>query len=944
MPTEGAVVVSVLRSAVVHSVLRKLWEFISRHADLWRNADQYVKDIKSELECMKDLLRRANESTKEPWLKDLREVAYDIEDVIDCFEHGLQKGHKNPVEIIRNLFNRHDVATRIKNIKRELQEVLDREKKYTTNNGAGISSRHNVSEVMEDPRDSSPEISIDNPVGIEDSIKELVDWLREGRLVGTPRIEDWVIVTTTRSRKVTAYDHVYEVKPLQSDDAENLLRESVFSPNHGPIPPHLSHERILGKCEGLPLAIVKIGHLLRQKGANVIEWDKVADDYLNELVDYSMIQVAERSYCGKVKSYKVHPLMRKFFVLKAKEQNFYVFSTERQAASNSTVKIRRLSISGDDMNGSQDLSYVRSCFAFKANQSLVEGLWSKFKYLRVLDLENAPLKKFPPSLVKLKLLRYLSLANTDINSLPKTIRKLKIMQVLNLKGTLISQLPEEILELKQLRHLLMYSRSSAAATPCFDDVQAVRVPRRVGRLVALQKLSLMQVNGDQDDIVLRELGNLTQLRRLGVAGLRREDGWKICSSIQQMKNLNSLSVKSRNVDETLELEHQFSSPPTHLQRLHLQGRSLKLPGWILNLRHLTCLTLGWSDLKHDPFQEFDALPALEELTLLKAYGGNKLDCIQSGNGRGFPNLKLLSLNGLHRLETIHLVEGAMPNLQKIIIKSCMKLCLSTSSSALISPQMCNFEVVFALRLLHFVRYRATEAIATDFWWLKEREKKIAVADQEGNERDSAIWVKRKEKRSLQSLIERETNGRKKAPQLCDLGETEGEKKIAVADQDLKPACHLSPLSHLSISRPEKDRSLVSNPKPDFFKFKARGDMTDSQVNKRRDEKKKKKTHITLKKSGFGFDTRLQSSSGRQRERCEIRRRLEVSISDCNLLFSFRFTQIAELGNFFLPFVSLSISDCKLLFSFRFTQIAESLSFPSRSVTAIFFSPSVSPKS
>ena len=31
----------------------------------------------------------------------------------------------------------------------------------------------------------------------------------------------------------------------------------------------------------------------------------------------------------------------------------------------------------------------------------------------------------------------------------------------------------------------------------------------------------------------------------------------------------------------------------------------------------------------------------------------------------------------------------------------------------------------------------------------------------------------------------------------------------------------------------------------------------------------------------------------------------LSISDYNLLFSFRFTQIAELGDFFLPFVSLS---------------------------------------
>lgn len=180
-----------IEGALVGLVLRKLWGFISRHAALFCNVDEDVKEVMSELESMRYLLHRANESTKEPWLKDLREVAYDIEDVIDCFEHGLQKGHKNPVEIIRNLINRHDVATRIKNIKKELQGILDRKEKYSSNNGASSSSQHHVSEVLEDPRDSSPEISTDNPVGIDESIKELVDWLRDGRLVGMPRIKDW---------------------------------------------------------------------------------------------------------------------------------------------------------------------------------------------------------------------------------------------------------------------------------------------------------------------------------------------------------------------------------------------------------------------------------------------------------------------------------------------------------------------------------------------------------------------------------------------------------------------------------------------------------------------------------------------------------------------------------------------------------------------------------
>ncbi|RWR82045.1 disease resistance protein RPM1-like protein [Cinnamomum micranthum f. kanehirae] len=549
-----------------------------------------------------------------------------------------------------------------------------------------------------------------------------------------------IIVTTTRINTVEAYDRVCQVEPLLAPHDYLLFIKKAFPPaNLEEVPPQLDELawKISARCEGLPLAIVTIGNLLRNKGADVREWEKVftssfdgcramstltfsyramphhlkpflmylgvfpegqlikrmrlirlwiaegfleeneegtmeeiANEYLNELIGHSVIQVAERSNCGRVKSCKVHPLMLSFIVSKAKEQNFYVFSTKRYGAS-SNAKIRRLSISGDDTNGSHgsDLSHVRSFFAFGTSQFRMEQLCSKFRCLRVLDLESAPLTDLPKSLAELIFLRYLSLANTRIRSLPNTIEKLEHMQVLNLKGTGICELPDQILKLKKLRHLLAYSY--AGGVPSFDCIQAVRVPRGIGSLTALQKLSVIQANGENG--IISELGKLTQLRRLGIVGIRNADGQSICSSIAQMTNLNSFSAKSTNASELLNLDYHFSPPP-NLQRVYLRGRLMMLPSWICTLQQLTRLTLGWSDLEKDPFQELHVLGSLKELTFLEAYGGNSLYCRPSGKGKGgFPNLILLCLDGLPWLQYIQLEKGAMPKLQKMIIGRCINL-------------------------------------------------------------------------------------------------------------------------------------------------------------------------------------------------------------------------------------------------------------------------------
>ncbi|XXG65495.1 hypothetical protein AAC387_Pa05g3179 [Persea americana] len=839
----------------VSFILQKLDAFFNEHADRLRKADQDVGDIRSELASMQYFLRQADESTKEPWLKDIREEAYDIEDVLDEFALRLQRHHGNRVaEWVGNLKNRHNAATQIRDIKERLHRIWDRTNRYSG------SCHHPKSEEMEDPRDSSLHIKRDEIVGIEDSIQELVGWWTDNRsltlqltsVVGMSgsgktvlvkqvydnqrvkelfhcrawikvprsccatddllklivdefynetgrqrvqapeRIESmnrlrlgdalqdllnrkryvlvldgvWrvdalseiknalpchgngsrIIVTTTHMDTVEAYDRVFQVEPLRAPHNYQLFIKKAFpAANLEEVPPQLDDDlvwKIVDRCEELPLAIVTIGNLLRNKGADVREWEKVltssfggsramstltfsyrsmpyhlkpflmylgvfpegqlinrmrlirlwiaegfieenedgtmeeiADQYLNELIGHSMIQVAERSNYGRVKSCKVHPLMLSFIVSKAKEHNFYVFSTKRYGASSSSsnAKIRRLSISGDDTNGSHDadLSHVRSFFAFGTSQRRMEQLCTRFQFVRVLDLESAPLTDLPESLAELIFLRYLSLAKTGITSLPKTIEKLEHIQVLNLKGTSIVELPDQILKLKKLRHLLAYTYNYKDV-PSFHCIQAVRVPRGIGSLTALQKLSVIQAN--EENGIISELGNLKQLRRLGIVGLRHVDGQSICSSIAQMTNLNSFSARSANASELLNLHCQYFSPPRNLQRVYLRGPLGKLPSWICTLQQLTRLTLGWSYLEKDPFLELHVLGSLKELTLLEAYVGNSLYCGPSGKGReGFPNLKSLSLDGLLGLEIIQLENGAMPKLEKMIIGRCEKL-------------------------------------------------------------------------------------------------------------------------------------------------------------------------------------------------------------------------------------------------------------------------------
>ncbi|KAJ6800073.1 disease resistance protein RPM1-like [Iris pallida] len=393
--------------------------------------------------------------------------------------------------------------------------------------------------------------------------------------------------------------------------------------------------------------------------------ENVAESYLNDLIDRSMVQVAEHYDHGRVRSCRVHDLIHAIARLKSKEENFSTTLVTRNSQVHE--RIRRLSIHNNDEDLKDiSLSHVRALFIFGANSLLFSSIrnqFHRFRLLKVLDLQGAPIEKFPIEFGKLLHLRYLSLRNTKIRKLSKSIGKLQNLEILDLKGTYVSELPKGILKLRKLRHLLAYHYYTGRL-PSFYYSNGVKLPEGIGRLKKLQKLTYLAANEDSN--IVKELGNLTKLKRLGVMKLRSKDGANLCSSIEKMKSLLSFSVQSIRTDEILDLK-SLSSPPPVLQGLSLRGPLQTLPHWISSLNNLVRMRLRWSRLKEGSLGPLQSLPNLVELTLIHAYDGFKLHC-QRG---GFKKLQILDLEQLMNLKFV-IVEGAMPNLRKMYIRGCLQ--------------------------------------------------------------------------------------------------------------------------------------------------------------------------------------------------------------------------------------------------------------------------------
>jgi len=136
---------------------------------------------------------------------------------------------------------------------------------------------------------------------------------------------------------------------------------------------------------------------VKEERGNTLE--EVAEGYLTELIHRSLVIVSSLSIDGKAKRCRVHDLVRDMILEKNEDLNFCKYITEDGKSSLRGI-IRRLSITttSNDFMARVESSHVRSLHFFRKEGSLIcstEGIPTKYKLLKVVDYESAPLFEVP---------------------------------------------------------------------------------------------------------------------------------------------------------------------------------------------------------------------------------------------------------------------------------------------------------------------------------------------------------------------------------------------------------------------------------------------------------------------------------------------------------------------------------------------------------------------
>ncbi|XP_030474452.2 disease resistance protein RPM1-like [Syzygium oleosum] len=473
------------------------------------------------------------------------------------------------------------------------------------------------------------------------------------------RIDEWELVRRSLGTEID-----------RNDQLKNLKRVLLLSFNDLPYYLKSCYLHLSLFPEGRPIKRKRLirlwiaeGFVEKKEGKTL---EEAAKDYFVELLNRSLIEVAARRSDGTVKYCCIHDFLREIVTLKSTNQGFAEIAKEENREW--PDKVRRLSLQKNlqALQQNWSMSQLRSLYMFGIERSFMNKvLASDMKLLNVLDMQAAPLTRFPAQVADWCYLRYLSFRHTEVSTVPSSIGKLQNLETLDLKHTKVTELPVEILKLRRLRHLLVYRYKYISYSSVKFGFKALR---GIGALQYLQKLCFMEADDESSSSVTRELGMLTQLDRLAILKFRKEDGRDLCLSISKLTRLRSLAVHSVDNDEIIDLQH-LSSPPPFLQRIYLRGRLGALPHWLPSLSSLMRLHLSCSRLKDDPLVSLQNLPNLVHLELSEVYQGSSLFF----KAKAFKKLRILGLDLFDELRCVDVEKGAMPFLERLIIQRCKLL-------------------------------------------------------------------------------------------------------------------------------------------------------------------------------------------------------------------------------------------------------------------------------
>ncbi|OMO94806.1 Disease resistance protein [Corchorus capsularis] len=423
--------------------------------------------------------------------------------------------------------------------------------------------------------------------------------------------------------------------------------------------------------EDLPIPTHKLFRLWIAEGLIPQQGERMedaAEDYLNELIERNMVQVAKLSVNERVKQCRLHDLLRDLSISKAKAENFHEIqgsqnvhpsARSRRQAIYSTFNwrqhkhpnphLRSLLLFRVDHHKSQ-VNYYRND-PYKMEVSDLEYIGKNFKLLKVLELEGIPCTTIPSIIGLLIHLKYLGLKETNLQELSSAIGSLRSLQTLDIAANLhLLTIPNVIWKLKRLRHLYMCGHKYGG-------------PLRIDTLQHLQAVSEINVQRWMQN----DPANLTSLRKLGIRGNFSLNATQIFNSIMALVQLESLYLRTEEADFPSLTQ---LSALQNLVKLHMRGTIRQLPSPQQFPPNLCQLTLEHTHLQQESVGILEKLPRLLILRLkARSYDGEKMEISVSG----FPQLEVLELVSLESLEELNLEEGGVLRLRSFRIIKCEKL-------------------------------------------------------------------------------------------------------------------------------------------------------------------------------------------------------------------------------------------------------------------------------
>ena len=538
------------------------------------------------------------------------------------------------------------------------------------------------------------------------------------------------LLLTTRDANVAsvadAHTTPFQMQLLSKPQSWDLFyREAFGVAKDKSYPPDLMElgEKIVKKCQGLPLAIVILAGLL--KNTPYTEWKKAHDDvsaYLSKKDHVGVMEMLNLSYISLPHYLKPCFLYlslfpenyviskRKLlllwiaegFVLRQNQQSMKSMAEDSldELIQRNLIQVVRISVNARVMECRVHY-YVRDLAIRKAKEqnfigtnadplsastssslssykSRRQSIYSDFEryaaiehstpYLRSLlffNLGHGTSRTLQLEFIGkcFKVLRVLDLEGLEIKSLPSIVGKLIHLRYLGLRLMGVKMLPSSIGNLRSLQTL--------------DVKNLKQVPNVIRKMINLR---YVYIEGQEDDVPLKidTLQNLRILSGISFKQWSQNDSSKLTcleklklearcdiereefsNSIARLLNLTSLYLKAS--EESIIPAGLIMNSWLKLSKLEIKGRMLLSEAGQFP-PNLIQLTLEASKLNYDVVPILGELPKLLNLRLrAESYLGEEMHVSASR----FVRLKVLQIDELTGLTRLKIDEGALPWLKQL---------------------------------------------------------------------------------------------------------------------------------------------------------------------------------------------------------------------------------------------------------------------------------------